>query len=343
MENITIPEFEEILIDDVNETVTSDSNNNDNDDNGNTDEPIAEDVIMEEKQDIVKDTTDNNPNYGENADAAAVAIFEELINKGVLDEQDRENFDGTWEKVEESLTTLPQRVLNGLVQQAPDLTKDVLRFAFTSPNITRDDLVTFLNTYIEETKPIDVKLSTMDDARDFLYNIYEERGLKPRAINAALNSLEDEGDLLDEAKQEYEKLAQEKSKTPKSEQLIADKENEELQKSQERIKFAEKISEELEATGWKASKINEIKNNFSNVNQVLQDIYKNPKSLIKLVDFLSYYNNGDIDYSKFINSVETPKAKEFKQRFQEIVNSPTLSTKSNFKTNSKLDDAIPVI
>lgn len=332
METLTIPEFEDIILEDTSEE-------KDKKPATESDEPIAEDVIMSDSKE-----EDSKPEYGENADAAAVAIFEELVNKGILDESDRQSFDGSWEKIEESLDTLPQRVLNGIIQQAPDLTKNVIRFAFSSDNITRDDLVNFLNTYLEETKPENVDLSTMDDARDYLYKVYEERGLKPKAINAALDSLEDEGDLLDEAKKEYEKLQQEKQKTPKSENLIAEKENEKLQQIQQRNQFIASLNDELEATGWKPTKINQIRQNFTNVNQILQDVYKNPKSLVKLVDFLTYYNNGDIDYTKFINSIETPKAKEFKSRFQDIVNSPTLSTKSNFKNpNSKSEDEIPII
>lgn len=334
MENLTIPEFEDIILEDVSQEEKNNTEVKESNDNN-----VAEDVIMSDSE-----KEQSKQEYGENADATAVAIFEELVNKGILDESDRNSFDGSWEKIEESLDTLPQRVLNGIIQQAPDLTKNVVRFAFSSDNITRDDLVNFLNTYLEETKPETVDISTMDDARDYLYKVYEDRGLKPKAINAALNSLEDEGDLLDEAKKEYEKMQQEKQNTPKSEKLIADKQNEKMQQDQQRMQFIESLNNELEATGWKPTKVNQIRQNFSNVNQILQDVYKNPKSLVKLVDFLTYYNNGDIDYTKFINSLETPKAKEFKSRFQDIVNSPTLSTKSNFKNpNSKSDDEIPII
>lgn len=341
MQITTIPEFDDIIFDDSYAQEKSET--------PPTEESNEHDVtaIEEDSQDddfiVVDDNASNETNeensYGENADQTAIAVFEQLVENGVFDESYKTDFDGTWDKLNDGLKDLPQRVLNTLISQAPDVTKAVVRFAFSSPNITLEELINFNKTYIEEITPVDVNIETMDDARSYLEKVYTDRGMKPRAIEAVLNTMEDDDELLEEAKQELAQELERKKETPKSEQLIADKENEENNRMQAQQQFAAKLSEELDATGWKPNKIAEIKQRFPTLNTLLSEVYKNPKSLIKLNDFLGYYKDGDIDYSKFIEAMESPKARDLKSRLQDVINSPTLSTKSNFKNqNSQSGD-----
>ena len=55
------------------------------------------------------------------------------------------------------------------------------------------------------------------------------------------------------------------------------------------------------------------------------------------------HDKGDIDYDKFINTIETPKARDIKSKFENIINSPTLSNKSNLKNSTiNTDNLEPV-
>lgn len=305
-------------------------------------ESQKDDSVVETNSDDNTDTSIETPQYAEDADPTAVATYEQLVERGILIASD--DFDGTWNKLDEKIADLPQMVLNTLVAKAPDVAKDVIRFAFSSPNITKEEMVNFIKTDLSEQEDLP-SIETMDDARSFLENLYKERGLKPRAIEVMIAAFEEDQTLMDEAKEEYEKNENVRKAKPKTEALISAKENEVLAANEEKAKFASKISEELNTIDWKDTKKDIIKNRIAKneVNGILTEIFRNPKSLIKMVDFIGYYKNGDIDYDKFIDSIETPKAKDFKSKFENAINSPTLSTKSNFKNSTtESDNLVPI-
>jgi hypothetical protein len=314
-----IPEFDEIILSDTIQTQTDDSVET------STEVQETTETQTEEKQ------------YSESADPIAIAAYEKYVEQGIIEPSDE--FDGTWENLDKNLSDLPQRVLNSLVAKAPDVARDVVRFAFSSPNITKEEMLNFIKTDLSEQEELPA-IDTMDDARSFLEQTYKDRGMKPRAIEAALAALEEDDILMDEAKEEYDKTAESKKAKPKTEALISAKENEILAANEEKTAFTGKIFDELNSIGWKASKIDEIKNRIvkNEINPLLTEIFKSPKALIKMVDFIGYFKNGDIDYDKFINTIETPKGKDIKAKFDEIVNSPTLSTKSNFKNSTTESD-----
>lgn len=300
---------------------------------GQENDSAEKDVISEEESNKEETHEEDERVYGEDADPVAVATFEQLVEEGILNNDDE--FDGSWDKLKENLSTLPQRVLNTIVASKSDISKDVIRFAFSSDNISKEEMINFMKTNLEESIE-STTIETMDDAREYLEKVYQEKGMKPKVIEAALASLEEDGELLNEAKEELEKKSNSLKDKPKTEALIKDKETQTAQLIEQRTNFVKSLAEELTNVGWKQSKVDEVKNriNNNNVNPVLKDIFNNPKAFIKLVDFIGYYKNGDIEYDKFINSIETPKVKDIKTRIENAVNSPTLSTKSNLKTTN---------
>lgn len=326
----TIPEFEIILSDtdldnkvDVNEPVV----NND-----------ADDSDFDSDNDVIVETPAVEKTYAEAADPAAIAVYEQLVEKGYVDND--EDFDGTWDQLDSNLENLPQRVLNSLVANTSDVSKDIVRFVFSSDNITAEEILEFVKTNYEESNIQSVEIETMDDARSFLERTYKERGMKPRAAEAAIAALEEDDLLLEEAKEEYQKVAA--NAKPKTEALIAAKENETAAAIESKNKFTADIITELNNTGWKPNKIEEVKNRIAKneVNQLLTDIFKSPKAFVKMVDFIGYFKDGDINYDNFINTVETPKGKDMKSKFESAINSPTLSTKSNFKNLKTSSDGL---
>ena len=323
----TIPEFEIIV---SNEPVNQDIKSDD----AVFEAPVEDvEIIADTNDELVEPTAVETPfverNYSDNADPAAITVYEQLLEKGYVDES--EEFDGTWDKLDSSLEYLPQKVLNSLVANTSDVSKDVIRFVFSSDNITADEILNFVKVNYEESQVQNTEIETMDEARAYLERLYAERGVKPIVAQASISALE-EGDLLmEEAKEEYEKtLANQK---PKTEALIQAKEQESMAEVERKSKFTNDIITELNNTGWKPNKIEEVKTRIAKneVNTILTEIFKSPKALVKMVDFIGYFKNGDINYETFINTVETPKGKDMKSKFESAINSPTLSTKSNFK------------
>ena len=210
----TIPEFEIIV---SNEPVNQDIKSDD----AVFEAPVEDvEIIADTNDELVEPTAVETPfverNYSDNADPAAITVYEQLLEKGYVDES--EEFDGTWDKLDSSLEYLPQKVLNSLVANTSDVSKDVIRFVFSSDNITADEILNFVKVNYEESQVQNTEIETMDEARAYLERLYAERGVKPIVAQASISALE-EGDLLmEEAKEEYEKtLANQK---PKTEALI---------------------------------------------------------------------------------------------------------------------------
>lgn len=84
----------------------------------------------------------------------------------------------------------------------------------------------------------------------------------------------------------------------------------------------------------------------NNLGSTLNKVISSPKAIIKLADFLDYYNekDGDIDYSNFMNKAETKKALSFKDKIEKSVNTPNSNTKSTLTNpNLELDDLEPIL
>lgn len=311
----------------------------------NQEEDKDPEIILDSQEKAEPVTEEVAPQYGANADPKAIAVYEELKERGIYIEDPESPFDGTWEKIDENFDNLPQRLLNTVVAEAPELMKQVLRFTFSDPNITKEELANFIKVHLEDienTTPESIE--TMDGAREFLEAVYKERGMRPSAIRASLDALEEDDVLIEEAKEEASK-----TKSTKTEQLIANKENENIAKEQAATQFVQKVSEELDALGWKptrATKVKEVLSN-NNLSTLLNTTVKNPKGIIKLADFLSYVDpkTGDVDYTAFMKHSETSANTAFKNRIENAVSSPTINTRSNSNNPTQLDKAnlIPIL
>lgn len=332
MEITNIPDFEELVFD-LDEAVQEKEPGQ---------EKTEEIVIEEESKDNSKDESST---YSDNADPLAIQTYQHLKEKNIIFEDESTKFDGTWETLEEQLESIPERVLNTMIQQAPELGKQLIKFAFSSENITLEDFKEFTKAYIEENSQPSTEIDNMDEAREYLENVYKSRGMRPSAVRAALDALEEDELLIEEAKLELEKDA--KTKTKATDEIIAKKQNEDAQRYQDQQKFVQSISTELNETGWQKERVERVKKVMSggNISTILTEISKSPKAFIKLADFLDYYNKDtkDIDYSKFMTKAETKEALSFKDKVDKVVNTPNSNTKSTLTNpNSDWDDLEPV-
>jgi hypothetical protein len=279
-----------------------------------------------EVQEAVKEETKETI-VTEDIDPKAKAYFEELKSRGYVDES--KEFQGTWEELDEYFDTLPQQVLDSVVQSLPEVSKDVMRFIATAgENITKDEMKNFFNTYFEEQENKSLNIETADDAREFLENHFKELGLRPKAITSTLDALEEDDELLDEAK----KIFEEKNKESKVNKIIEDKNNQNTEKEQQLKERVEKIQEELKTIGWKQEVVKEVTKVLSgnNLNTNLTKIITNPKGLIQLANLTRLYNEktGEFDLSAFVKQIETKTTTSLKDRLEnEAFSSSGVSTK----------------
>lgn len=314
------------------------------------------DIILDntsKDDDTNKFPTDTNPVSQNDADLdvekqhiekdpKAVAFFEELAERGYVSET--YEFNGTWESIDNYLNTLPQMVLNSVVETFPDVSKDVMRFiAAAGENITKDELKTFFNTYFQDDAVDDI--TTMDDARNYLKEIYIKAGMKERAVERALDALEDDEILLETAKEEFEK-----NKTNSKTEALIEAKNQENQERENALKErVQIINDELNKTGWKQSRITAVKevlsgNNFSTI---LQEIVKTPNALVQLADLLTYYDvkNKKFNIDDLKSKGESNAAKTLREKLEkDTFSSASVNTKHNNAGNKDgVLNLVPII
>lgn len=275
--------------------------------------------------------------YDESADANAVTFYDALKERGFV-EADKD-FKGTWEEVDKYIENLPQKVLDTVVEQSPDITKQVLKFVFASDkSIDKVELKSFMDTYLNELDSTEIV--TLDAAREFLQKQYEKQGMRPSAIRAQLDELEDDEKLLDEAKAEQAKT------TKKSDDLIRSKQEQTDEFKSKQLAFVQSVNDEIKATGWQASKQHEIVQMFrtNKITNQLQDIFKNPKAFVQLANIVSMFDGKEIKLDGIIKQEEGKITNGVKNAFEKALSSiPTTqaSTKSPGRIN--LDNLSPDI
>lgn len=162
------------------------------------------------------------------------------------------------------------------------------------------------------------QISTEVQAKSFLLQEYEEilgeKGLAEKFVE----TLEDDGELLVRAqarreeklakKQEFETQKVEESKAQKAARLQAQQQ------------FQQSLAKELEGSGWKQDVQREVYNEIfsQSLRAKTSSIVQHPKALIKLANYLRYYNSdtGDIDEKAFANVAYSSAAKELKDRIE---------------------------
>ena len=299
---------------------------------------VSEDQEQEAQNEEVVETQEPEQEPTE-SDPRALAFFEQIKERGYVDES--VEFKGTWEELDQYFDSLPQQVLNSVVNSYPDESKVIMKFLATAgQNVTVDEIKNFFNSYFEETSV--PNLETNDSAREFLAEHYRTLGMREKAISVALDQLEEDEELLEEAKKVFGE------KESKTEKIIEQKkqQNEEIiAKSKERARL---LQEELRATGWKNEKVQRVSTLLSNqnLNQRLTEIFSDPKSTIQLVDFLDLYNSKDkqFDLTSYKNQVATKEIKSLKDRLEnDNFSSASVATKhKNVSPNSQEDGLVPV-
>lgn len=302
--------------------------------------PEIDDVVVEvdKQEDGQEKTNHETVNPQAEQDEVAVAFYEQLKERGYTFSDE---FNGTWEEIDDYFNNLPQAVLNSVVESLPDLSKDVVKFVATAgQNITKDELKDFFVSYFQDIE--DVTLDSNDNARDYLEDIYKKAGMRPKSIQSALDALEDDDELIATAKEEYEK-----NKQIKSRQMIEQKDQENKLIQQQQKEFMSNIQKELTTSGWKQERVQKISSVLSgdSFSNKMKEIVSNPKSLVQLADLLTYYENGEFNLEHLKKQVETKTANSLKDALKKnSFSSASLKTSNSENQVDKFDDdLIPIL
>lgn len=272
--------------------------------------PLQEDPTQTELE--VQETTDQEESVEQETtqqepDELAKFTYEEYKNRGLIIESEDNPFDGTLEWVEKQMDELPTIVQNNLISKLPTEARDFVDLLLTKPNLTKDDFRQFYQDFLNDESPV---VETVDEARTFLESVYAEKGLKPKAIQAQLDDLEDEKQLIDEAKKELDKKG---SVTKANLQAVK---QQEIEYQKQHTEFLTSVQTEIGTYNPVRQKA--IKEIAPNVGQIVNDISSNPKAYTQLLDILTYYKDGKFDLSKFEKQAETKAVSKFKDRLSSV-------------------------
>lgn len=241
--------------------------------------------------------------------SAPEIFFDELKARGIVEGE----FDGSWEKLDNIIADMPNKAYTKFINSLPEDTRAVFEFARAAgDNITKEELRNFFMDYFEESE---TKELTFDEARQTLKEIYEKRGMKPRAIEAQLDDMEEEGDLLKEAQKELE------AKKGKTTDAIARKKQEAETREANMKLFVQNVETEIESLDWKPDRKKKVIDILAKdtLRTNLQEIVSSPKGLIHLADILSYYNKktNTFDLSKFSDQAESTAVERLKEKLSQ--------------------------
>lgn len=272
---ITLPTFEEVQENDVVLTV-------DNFDTS-TDETVEVDETIEETE-----TEESTEESSIEVDPLAQATYEALVEKGIFDED--ESFDGTFDYIDQRIDQLPTKLLDQAINELPEHSQPVLKYIATAgSNLTLDELRDFMKEFINEQEVPDV--TTNDSARSFLEEHLRAQGLRPNAIQAQLDDLEDSDELITEA----DKLLKQREK--KTDTLLSNKQVENEQMIEEQRKFVTSVNTTLSEIGWSKSQQQKVLEIIPKTNDILNQVAKSPKAYVQLMDILTKFNGKEFDLS----------------------------------------------
>lgn len=277
---MTLPTFEDVDVSTV--VLTVDALETDTVDE--TAELETDDTLEVEEQE-----TEETEQKSE-VDPVAQATYDSLVERGILTRD--ENFDGTFEGIENQFTQLPSQLLRSAIDELPQHSQGVLKYIATAgQNLNPDELKQYMREYLNEQELSDV--TTADSARTFLEEHLKSQGLRPNAIQAQLDDLEDSNELISEA----EKLLSNKEK--KTDKLIQDKEVDNQRIVDEQKQFVQNINQTLTDLKWSKVQQQTVLSTIPKTNQILQTAVKDPKAYIQLVDFLSKFNGKEFDLEDY--------------------------------------------
>lgn len=308
MEFNNLPSFEDdtevkLYVDDIEETSTEDPTND------------SDDLDDEE------DHNESEPSNDE-ADSLAKATYEQLVEKGILDKD--ETFDGTFDFIESKFEELPQKLLRSAIEDLPKHSQAVLKYiAAAGSDLDESLLKDYMRAYLSDDDQPDI--STNDSARSFLENHLKSQGLRNSAIQAQLDELEDSNELISEA----EKLLE--SKPKKSDQILKAEEERQAELAKNQKEFITEVKRTLneDLSDWSKDKKTKIIQHMPKANATLNEIAKNPKAYVQLIDLLTLFNGKEFDLEVFKVQGESRTASTLKDKI----------TKSGFTSNKTVETA----
>lgn len=272
------------------------------------------------------------------------SLYSFYKDKGLLNHEG--DFNGTAEEFEnilqENIASYYNQVEQELIDAVPDEGKSVMEYILSEGDGFSVDK---LNEFLSNRDTVVPTEFNEDSARSFLINHYTDKLGNKANAERFVDTLEDDGKLVDSAKDITEQLKQQQSEIEKQ-KIEQAKKNKELRK-QKQQEFQQTVAEQLKGTEWDDSIRKRVFNEvFSgNLRAKTQAIVQHPKALIQFANYMQYYDpeKGEIDEQAFANSTFSKAAAKVKNsierhfRKSDAHRSGKSSTKTRSDKNAKFE------
>ena len=291
-------------------------------------EKVEEEIIDDVENKVIEKEVVEEPT-GDNK--VSTMFYQELAKRGIAIESD--NDEHSWEDVEGTLNNyteeLPKRVADTLIDSVPEVGKQLMSFLFSKQeSLTKENLQEYFDEHLQNlSTPSEF---TEDQARTYLQDHYKGK-FRTSQVNAMIDALEDEDALQEEAK----KLVGEGKQRREAE---LEEEREERTTSQRQ--FVQSLNSEFEDLSWSKRRVSKVKDIITtgNGNKILGEVVNDPKGLIQMMNFLTYWKNGAFDLSDYSNIQKSKRSRSLKDSItEEMMSSATSGTKSKNKNRSGFD------
>jgi len=276
-------------------------------------------IFEEETEEIEKvaatdDIPDEDPELEETTNEEednAVAAFSLFKEFGVIDDDDIPE-QQTVEAFRELGSKLGEKYLEKAIESSPPIFKDVLIFAHSKDNPTRQDLLNFLK--IDEDSPTLPVVENVDEAEDFLRNELSNHRLykdSPTALQLYLDGLEDDQKLR-LAKSLLKDREEEVTKSKQAAIDAAKYEKEQNLKGQQ--EFVANLNKAIDDSGWSKRKQEEVREVTGKIQDINKSITSDPALYAQYLNFLSTFdfNTKQFDTSKYDARNNTKKVNGIK-------------------------------
>ena len=149
-------------------------------------EEVSEDVTpddVEVEEDEVVEDEDSEDEVPESNEAATL-FYKELAANGIgKDDKDDYTFEDVNSLINDYTSTLPEKITNEIIGSTPEIGQKLIDYVFTKgESLSKEDLASFVNTYLEDVSSTDISVDNESDARTFLSDVYKKQGFKEKAL-----------------------------------------------------------------------------------------------------------------------------------------------------------------
>lgn len=308
---------------------------------GATPEPTTDEVDDKETVDTTddKESDEDAPEPSQ----AATLFYKELAANGIgKDDKDEYTFEDVNSLLNEYTSALPQQITEQIIESTPELGRKAVDYIFSKgADLTKDDLKSFVTTYLEDLSSDDIVIDSDETARQVLEAEYKGK-FKPNVIEVMLDTLEDDGELQAEAKKLIE------SKPKKADQMLEQTKQEKIDAAKAQQDYINAINAQFDEFGWDKRLVSQLQSDFisGKTAKIFSEAGTHPKAMAQLINLGRYWDDKtkSFNFDKFIEKAGTKQAKSLKDKIEQDMFSSTPQTRSTKVTKENpLDGLVPIV